>query len=82
MDSVPHEVAQVWFPPAQWAICKRRRWTEKRPFTFGGGVLGQQESQALDWKQVIAHLARVSGEPQRWQSLSVTLYAPPFSSWQ
>jgi hypothetical protein len=79
---VPFEVAQVWFPPQQWSICKRRRWTEDRPFTFGGGVLDQQESQAIDWKQILTHLASMTGEPQRWQSLSVkAFYALPFYPW-
>lgn len=79
---VPHEMAQVWFPSAQWAICKRRRWTESRPFTFGGGTFEHHESQAIDWKQIIGHLASVTGESQRWQRLSVkALYAPPFERW-
>jgi hypothetical protein len=79
---VPFDVAQAWFPMAQWALCKRRRWTESRPFTFGGGVLDHQESQAINWKQVIGHLAHVTGEPQRWQRLGVkALYAPPFYHW-
>jgi hypothetical protein len=78
---LPHEVAQVWFPPAQWAICKRRRWVEERPFTFGGGTFEHQESQAIDWKQVIGHLARVTGEPQRWPLKIKAFYEPPFERW-
>lgn len=48
---------------------------------FGGGTFEHHESQVIDWKQIVADLAGVTGEPQRWSLSSKVLYAPPFERW-
>ncbi|HEU4325417.1 MAG TPA: hypothetical protein VFS21_19895 [Roseiflexaceae bacterium] len=79
---VPFHAAQAWFPPALWSACERRRWTEQRPYTFGGGTFTYEETQAIDWKRVLEHLSRVIGQPQLWEHFDLaTWHAPPWYPW-
>jgi hypothetical protein len=80
---IPYQVARTWFPLAQWSGCKRWRWTEERPFTFGGGVLSRAEAESTDWVALLARLSAVTATPERWQHLRLDRwYSPPFNPWE
>lgn len=79
---LPFHAAQFWFPTSLWLACERRRWTESRPFTFGGGTFSYEESQAIDWQHVLEHLSRVIGKAQLWQHFDLAAWrAPPWFPW-